>query len=120
MFVYICTHIVAVVQSLSHAWLFATPRTVARQAPQSIAFPRKNIGVGFHFLLLYTYMCVCVCVCTLICIYTRQHMCGCVCMCIYMRETAYYSIRVLYIYVKNITIIIKKLMKCSLIRAVIL
>ena len=37
---------------LSHSvWLFATPRTVARQAPLSMEFSRKNIGVGCHFLL---------------------------------------------------------------------
>ena len=37
--------------SLSHVRLFATPWTVARQAPLSVDFPGKNTGVGFHFLL---------------------------------------------------------------------
>ena len=40
-----------VVQSLSHVWLFATPWTVAHQAPLSKGFPSKNTGVGCHFLL---------------------------------------------------------------------
>ena len=31
--------------------LFATPWTVAHQAPLSMGFSRKNIGVGCHFLL---------------------------------------------------------------------
>ena len=30
---------------------FATPRTVARQAPPSMDFPGKDTGVGCHFLL---------------------------------------------------------------------
>ena len=34
-----------------HAWLFATPWTVARQAPLSVDSPGKNTGVGCHFLL---------------------------------------------------------------------
>ena len=40
-----------VVQSLSRVQLFATSWTVARQAPQFMGFPGKNIGVGCHFLL---------------------------------------------------------------------
>ena len=31
--------------------LFATPWTVAFQAPLSVGFPSKNIEVGYHFLL---------------------------------------------------------------------
>ena len=38
-------------QWLSHIWLFATPRTVARQAPRPWDFPDKNTGVGCHSLL---------------------------------------------------------------------
>ena len=39
-------------ESLSHVQLFATPRTVAHQAPLSMGlFPSKNTGVGCHFLL---------------------------------------------------------------------
>ncbi|XDA72876.1 hypothetical protein R6Z07F_003154 [Ovis aries] len=38
-------------QSLSRVQLFATPWTVARQAPLSMEFPGKNTGVGCHFLL---------------------------------------------------------------------
>ena len=36
---------------LSHVLLFATPWTVAGQAPLSVEFPGKNTGVGCHFLL---------------------------------------------------------------------
>ena len=39
------------VNSLSRVWLFATPWTVAGQAPLSMGFSRKNSGVGCHFLL---------------------------------------------------------------------
>ena len=39
------------VQSLSRVRLFATPWTVALQAPLSMGFPRKNTGVGCHSLL---------------------------------------------------------------------
>ena len=39
------------VQLLSHVWLFATPWTVARQAPLSMDSPGKNTAVGCHFLL---------------------------------------------------------------------
>ena len=39
------------VKSLSHVWLFATPWTVAHQAPLSMGFSRQNTGVGCHFLL---------------------------------------------------------------------
>ena len=39
------------VQSLSRVRLFATPWTVALQAPLSMGFPRKNTGAGCHFLL---------------------------------------------------------------------
>ena len=43
--VYVCTLV------LSHVWLFATPWTVACQAPLSMEFPGKNAGVGCQFLL---------------------------------------------------------------------
>ena len=36
---------------LSRVWLFATPWSVACQAPLSVEFPGKNTGVGCHFLL---------------------------------------------------------------------
>ena len=39
------------VQSLSRVRLFATPWTVAHQAPLSRDFPSKNTRVGCHFLL---------------------------------------------------------------------
>ena len=42
---------VVVVQSLSHAWLFATTWTVASQAVCPWDFPGKNTGVGCHSLL---------------------------------------------------------------------
>ena len=38
-------------KSLSHVWLFATPWTVAYQAPLSMEFSRQNTGVDCHFLL---------------------------------------------------------------------
>ena len=38
-------------KSLSHVWLFTTPWTAAYQAPPSINFPGKSIGVGYHCLL---------------------------------------------------------------------
>ena len=38
-------------KSLSHARLFVTPWTAARQATPSMGFPGKNTGVGCHFLL---------------------------------------------------------------------
>ena len=37
--------------TLSHVWLFATPWTVAHQAPLSMWFPRQEYWVGCHFLL---------------------------------------------------------------------
>ena len=42
--------VVVVVYLLSHVWPFATPWTVACQAPLSWDFPGKNTGVGCHFL----------------------------------------------------------------------
>ena len=42
-----CVH----AQSLSCVPLFATPWTVARQAPRPCDFPGKNAGAGSHFLL---------------------------------------------------------------------
>ena len=35
----------------SHVWLFATPWTLAHQAPRSMGFSRREYGVGCHFLL---------------------------------------------------------------------
>ena len=40
-----------IVKSLSCVRLFATPWTVAYQAPPSMVFPGKSTGVGCHFLL---------------------------------------------------------------------
>ena len=39
------------VKSLSCVRLFATPWTVAHQAPLSMGFSRQDTGVGCHFLL---------------------------------------------------------------------
>ena len=39
------------VKSLSRVLLFATPWTVAYQAPQSMESPGKNTGMSCHFLL---------------------------------------------------------------------
>ena len=47
----IVCNIVIVRCGLSHVQLFATSWTIARQAPQFMGFPSKNIGVGCHFLL---------------------------------------------------------------------
>ena len=38
-------------KSLSHDPLFATPGTVAHQAPLSMGFSSTNTAVGCHFLL---------------------------------------------------------------------
>ena len=72
-------------ESFSRVWLFATPWTIAHQAPLSMGSPGKNAGMGCHFLLhpyalgplvislqtTYQFaiayclcdVCVCVCVC---------------------------------------------------------
>ena len=42
---------ITTVKLLSHVRLFATPWTVAYQAPCPWDFPGKNTGVGCHFLL---------------------------------------------------------------------
>ena len=41
--------VVVVVQSLSHVRLFATPWTVAHQAPLSMGFPRQEYRSGLPF-----------------------------------------------------------------------
>ena len=41
---------VAVVQPLSHVWLFVTPWTVAHQAPLSMGFPRQEYWSRLPFL----------------------------------------------------------------------
>ena len=48
----VCVHTCTHTWLLSHVPLFATPWTVARQAPLRSPwhFPGKNIGVGCHFL----------------------------------------------------------------------
>ena len=38
-------------QLLNHVQLFATPWTVAHQAPLPVGFPRQHTGVGCHVLL---------------------------------------------------------------------
>ena len=43
MYMYCCTH------SLSHIWLFATPGTVAHQAPLAMGFPRQEYWSGLPF-----------------------------------------------------------------------
>ena len=49
------------VQLLSHVWLFATPWTVAHQAPLSMDSPGNNTAVGCHFLLQALETCSQVC-----------------------------------------------------------
>ena len=41
---------------LGHVQLFATPQTIACQAPLSWDYPGKNTGVGCHFLLQGIFM----------------------------------------------------------------
>ena len=43
------TTTIVVVQSLSGALLFATPLTIARQAPLSMGFPRQEYWSGLSF-----------------------------------------------------------------------
>ena len=40
-----------VVWCLRHVWLFATPWTVAHQAPQSMGFSRQEYWMGSHSFL---------------------------------------------------------------------
>ena len=47
----VCVCVCVCVKSLSHVRLFATPWTVACQAPLSMRFSSKNTGVDCHFLL---------------------------------------------------------------------
>ena len=47
----VCFRAVCVCQSLSCVQLFATPWTVAGQAPLPMDFPGKNTGVGSHSFL---------------------------------------------------------------------
>ena len=46
-----CVKVKVKLKSLGGVRLFATPWTVARQAPSSVGFPGKNTGVGCHLLL---------------------------------------------------------------------
>ena len=46
-----CVLLLLLLLLLSCVWLFATPWTVAHQAPLTLRFPRQNTGVGCHFLL---------------------------------------------------------------------
>ena len=45
------SHTLCVCLLLSRAWLFATPQTMAHQAPLSMGFPSKNTGLGSCSLL---------------------------------------------------------------------
>ena len=45
------------VKSLSRAWLFATPWTVARQAPPSVGFSRREYWSGLPFPSPHIYVC---------------------------------------------------------------
>ena len=50
--VFLCLHLLVTVKVLlSHVQLFATPWTIASQAPLSMEFSRQNTGVGCHSLL---------------------------------------------------------------------
>ena len=49
MYTLVCVYVC--VCMLSHVQLFATPWTVAFQAPPSMEFSGKNTGVSCHFLL---------------------------------------------------------------------
>ena len=48
---FLCSYWKGKCQSLSHIQLFATPWTVAHQAPLSVSFSRQAHGVGCRFLL---------------------------------------------------------------------
>ena len=76
-------------ESFSCVWLFATPWTIAHQAPLSMGSPGKNAGMGCHFLphpyalgplvisLQTTYqLAIAYCLCD-VC----EYMCVCVCVC---------------------------------------
>ena len=45
------SEVIVIVKSLSRVRLFATPWTVAYQAPQSMEFSREEYWSGLHFLL---------------------------------------------------------------------
>ena len=49
--IYIYMYNICVCCALSCAWLFATPWTVAHQAPLFMDFSGRNTGMGHHFLL---------------------------------------------------------------------
>ena len=51
MYLHVLVWCVYVVLFTCFAVNFLTPWTVAHQAPLSMGFPRKNIGVGCHFPL---------------------------------------------------------------------
>ena len=51
LFKIILNNVLCCVWLLGRVWLFATPWTVAHQAPPPGDSPGKNIGVGFHALL---------------------------------------------------------------------
>ena len=60
----VCTYIIYMcAQSLSCVQLFATPWTVAHQAPLSMEFSRQEYWSGLPFPSPISYICVCVCVC---------------------------------------------------------
>ena len=46
---------VVAVYLLSTVQLFATPQTVAHQAPLSMGFPKQGYWTGLHFLLQETF-----------------------------------------------------------------
>ena len=46
-----CGPLLLLLSRFSRVRLYATPETAAHQAPPSLAFSRKNTGVGCHFLL---------------------------------------------------------------------
>ena len=50
-YIYIHIHIKVKVKSPSRVWLFATPWTVAHQAPLSMEFSRQEYWSGLHLLL---------------------------------------------------------------------
>ena len=53
---YHLNHQFSSVQSLSHVWLFATPRTAADQAPPSMEFSRQEYWSGLPFPLSHRHI----------------------------------------------------------------
>ena len=54
-------HLIAEVKLLSHVWLFATPWTIAHQAPPSMRFSRQEYWSGLSFPSPFDCWVACIC-----------------------------------------------------------